>query len=199
MVMQDPANLKWDIAKTSLTSDLCSECSKIIELSIDMLSNNDTQKPGEICAVLGLCVDGSQARPQGLANTGSNVPGAHVDKKKYSEVEISPQCTFCVFLIKKLEDLLPKERTEDAVVKALEKVCETLPGSFKDQCADFVSKYGKQVVDFLLSSAAPHTICSLLHLCLFEESPKMEMPQLPSDCNLCRILAVLGGRHLGLN
>lgn len=240
MVIQDPATNQWDISKTSLTSDLCSECSKILELSIDMLSNNDTQesifetlrflcmrlpgsdarascvsqlqkylpevlqylikhlKPGEICEVLGLCADISQTRLHEHANSGSNVPGAQVDTKKDSEVEISPQCTFCIFLMKKLEDLVPKERTEDAVVKAMETVCDHLPGSYKDQCDEFVKKYGKEVVDFLLSSVAPHTICAFLHLCLFEETPKMEMPQ-PSDCQSCRTLAVLGRLYLGLN
>lgn len=48
-------------------------------------------------------------------------------------------------------------------------VCDLLPESYKNQCDDFVAKYGKEIVEFLLSSAAPHTICTLLHLCLFEE------------------------------
>lgn len=50
-------------------------------------------------------------------------------------------------------------------------VCDLLPKSYKDQCDDFIAKYGAEIVEFLLSSAAPHTICMLLHLCLFEEQP----------------------------
>lgn len=48
-------------------------------------------------------------------------------------------------------------------------VCDLIPESYKDQCDDFIAKYGTQIVEFLLSSAAPHTICTLLHLCLYEE------------------------------
>lgn len=48
-------------------------------------------------------------------------------------------------------------------------VCDLLPESYKNQCDDFIAKYGTEIVEFLLSSAAPHTICTLLHLCLFEE------------------------------
>lgn len=48
-------------------------------------------------------------------------------------------------------------------------VCDLLPESYKEQCDDFIAKYGTEIVEFLLSSAAPHTICTLLHLCLFEE------------------------------
>lgn len=50
-------------------------------------------------------------------------------------------------------------------------VCDLIPESYKEECSDFVDKYGVQIVEFLLSSAAPHTICSLLHLCLFNEKP----------------------------
>lgn len=50
-------------------------------------------------------------------------------------------------------------------------VCDLIPKHYKDQCDDFINKYGVEIVEFLLSSAAPHTICSLLHLCLFNEQP----------------------------
>lgn len=58
---------------------------------------------------------------------------------------------------------------QDALMKLMGEVCDLVPKSYKDKCNDFVSKYGVQIVEFLLSSAAPHTICTLLHLCLFEE------------------------------
>uniref|UniRef100_A0A8C9XXC4 Saposin B-type domain-containing protein n=1 Tax=Sander lucioperca TaxID=283035 RepID=A0A8C9XXC4_SANLU len=78
----------------------------------------------------------------------------------------NPACTLCLYIIKKLETLLPKNMTE-----IMGEVCDLVPESYKDRCDDFVDKYGVQIVEFLLSSAAPHTICSLLHLCLFKEQP----------------------------
>lgn len=54
-------------------------------------------------------------------------------------------------------------------MKIMEEICDLVPKSYTEQCEDFVAKYGTAIVEFLLSSAAPHTICTLLHLCLFEE------------------------------
>lgn len=63
-------------------------------------------------------------------------------------------------------------------------VCHLVPQSYKDQCDDFVDKYGTQIVEFLLSSAAPHTICTLLHLCLFKEQPVPGLLHVYSEYNL---------------
>uniref|UniRef100_H3DEI5 Prosaposin n=1 Tax=Tetraodon nigroviridis TaxID=99883 RepID=H3DEI5_TETNG len=117
-------------------------------------------------------------------------------------------CAFCLFVIKKIESLLPTNVTEDALKKLMEEVCDLLPQSHKDQCDDFIAKYGTAIVEFLLSSAAPHTICALLHLCLFEEQtlpahagdplPTPE-PSPPSDCESCRTLAALSRLNNGPN
>lgn len=55
------------------------------------------------------------------------------------------------------------------MIKLMDEVCDLLPQSYKEECDDFVAKYGKEIVEFLMSSAAPHTICALLHLCWFKE------------------------------
>ncbi|XP_029493774.2 prosaposin-like isoform X1 [Oncorhynchus nerka] len=245
MVIGEPTRPKLGITQLSSTTDICSDCSQIIELFTDMISNSDTQelihntldalclrlpiveaqshcmsqvhmylpqalqyltgilKPGETCMVLGLCAVRSERKaPEPLPPTSNDIDlsNAVLDSGTSPElsVQISPQCTFCVYLMKKLESMLPTEKTEDAIVKLMGEVCGLLPASYKDQCEDFINKYGKEIVDFLLSSAAPHSICALLHLCLFQETPSMEMP-LPSDCDSCRTLAVLSRLHLGLN
>uniref|UniRef100_A0A3Q3WWQ9 Saposin B-type domain-containing protein n=1 Tax=Mola mola TaxID=94237 RepID=A0A3Q3WWQ9_MOLML len=69
----------------------------------------------------------------------------------------NPACALCLFIIKKMETLLPTNMTEV-------KVCDLVPESYKERCDDFVAKYGTEIVEFLLSSAAPHTICTLLHI-----------------------------------
>lgn len=58
---------------------------------------------------------------------------------------------------------------QDALMKLMAEVCDLIPQSYKDQCDDFIDKYGAEIVEFLLSSAAPHTICTLLHVCWFKE------------------------------
>uniref|UniRef100_A0A3B3W081 Saposin B-type domain-containing protein n=1 Tax=Poecilia latipinna TaxID=48699 RepID=A0A3B3W081_9TELE len=75
----------------------------------------------------------------------------------------NPVCTLCLMVIKKLETMLPKNMTE-VILSFSTEVCDLIPSSYKDQCDDFVDKYGAEIIEFLLTSAAPHTICSLLHL-----------------------------------
>ncbi|KAB5528379.1 hypothetical protein PHYPO_G00139570 [Pangasianodon hypophthalmus] len=229
----------------SMTKNMCSDCTRIIELFSDMLSHPETQdliqetlnelchrlpsgpvinecldfvkkylpiviqgftaftahKEGEICMVLGLCAVQPEQKAPELLNVGLQEAGlvrVQPSTGTGHELQVSPQCTFCLFLIKKLEDMLPKERTEETVVKLLEKICDHLPDHYKEECDNFLEKYGKQVIDFLLSSATPHTICTLLHLCLGQDTPAM-VPSLPSDCKTCKILMILTQVHLGQN
>uniref|UniRef100_A0A4W5NGC0 Surfactant protein Bb n=1 Tax=Hucho hucho TaxID=62062 RepID=A0A4W5NGC0_9TELE len=242
MVISGPTRAKLDITQRSPTNDICSDCSQIIELFTDMISNTDTQelfnnclddlcrrlpggvaqshcvsqvqmylpqalqyligilKPGETCMVLGLCaVHSKRGAPKHISPTITDMDLSNtvLDSGTNPEVQVIPECTFCVYLMKKLESILPTEKIEDAIVKLMGGVCGLLPGSYKDQCNDF-NKYGKKVVDFLLLSAAPYSICALLHLCMFQETPSMEM-SLSSDCDSCRTMAVLSRLHLGLN
>ncbi|XP_062873976.1 surfactant protein Bb [Trichomycterus rosablanca] len=232
-----------------MAENMCSDCTKILELFSDMISQPHAQeliqeslnnvcrrlpdpptvnecenavkiylplflerflaftahKEGEICSVLGLCAVQSETlktpKTPELPSVGLDGNGflqVHPSTRTSPELEVSPQCTFCLFLMKKLEDMLPKERTEETVVKLLEKICDHLPEHYKDQCNQLLEKYGKEIIDFLLTSATPHTICALIHLCLFQETPAM-VPYLPSDCQTCKTLVILSQFHLGRN
>ncbi|XP_071339086.1 surfactant protein Bb [Trachinotus anak] len=229
------------IKQKSLTLDICSECSQIIQLSTNMISSRDTKetvyvtlhalclhlpreqasecdsqvkmylpkvlqqtpghlKPDDTCMVFGLCAAHKEEEQLKLIPhaTNGDISSPALGTATSSHEQFNPVCTLCLFIIKKLETLLPQNMTEDALMKLMGEVCHLVPQSYKDQCDDFVNKYGVQIVEFLLSSAAPHTICTLLHLCLFEEQPLPEV-LLPSDCESCRTLAVLSRLHLGLN
>ncbi|XP_053466513.1 surfactant protein Bb [Ictalurus furcatus] len=241
-----PYSPPLNTSNLSMTKNMCSDCTRIIELFSDMISHPDTQtlieeslndicrhfqgaqfthscldfvekylpiviqqfiaytahKEGEICMVLGLCaVRPVQHKAPELLNAALQEAGiiqAQPSTGTSHELQVSPQCTFCLFLIKKLEDMLPKERTEESVVKLLEKICDHLPAHYKEECNNFLDNYGKQLIDFLLTSATPHTICMLLHLCLVQDAPAL-VPSLPSDCKTCKILMILTQIHLGQN
>lgn len=80
----------------------------------------------------------------------------------------------CVVKINKQNQTVPHPcfpiiSLQETLMKLMEEICDLIPSSYTEQCEDFVSKYGKEIVEFLLSSAAPHTICTLLHLCIFKE------------------------------
>ncbi|KAK1806794.1 hypothetical protein P4O66_005281 [Electrophorus voltai] len=158
-------------------------------------------REGEICIALQMCAVHPENNAPEVLTVGLEAAGviqAQSSTGASQAVQITPQCTFCLFIIKKLEDMLPKERTEESVVKLLEKICDHLPQHYKEQCNNFLEKYGKQLIDLLLSTATPHAICMLLHLCLVQETPAI-VPSLPSDCQSCKTLVILTQVHLGQN
>uniref|UniRef100_A0A667XG82 Saposin B-type domain-containing protein n=1 Tax=Myripristis murdjan TaxID=586833 RepID=A0A667XG82_9TELE len=90
------------------------------------------------------------------------------------------QCSFCIFLIKTLESLLPKERTE--VSHLLEEVCVILPSSYRDECQAVIDRFGKTLLDALMRYVTPEAVCALIHLCKGQEAPLMGTsvtPRLP--------------------
>ncbi|XP_074526775.1 surfactant protein Bb [Halichoeres trimaculatus] len=188
-----------------LPGEQASECSSQVKTYLPKVLQQTPGhlKPRDTCMVFRLCAARNEEEQLKLPhyapdkdlsnpalNTAANTP----------EV-FSPICSLCVLVIKKLETLLPENMTEDALMKLMEEVCDLIPQSYKEQCDEFVDTYGEQIVEFLLSSAAPHTICTLLHLCMFkEQAVAAGNPEvLPSDCDSCRTLAVLSRLHLAPN
>ena len=52
-----------------------------------------------------------------------------------------------------------------AVIDMLGKVCGILPSSYRDQCKNLIEKYGKKLMDMLLSYINPEAICTLIQVC----------------------------------
>ncbi|XP_066570430.1 surfactant protein Bb [Amia ocellicauda] len=185
------------------TAETRAQCLKQVDTKIPLVINFLTTKvnPGSVCIMLGICHIHSETRNlELLSNQIADDELRHslVQKGTSSEVQITPQCTFCVLLIKKLEDLLPKDRTEEAIVHLLAEVCTHLPAKYAEECQNFVNTYGKTVLEYLLASMAPHTICFLLHLCLTEESPVLAAVSEP-DCEACLSVTALAQITLGTN
>ncbi|XP_052447464.1 prosaposin [Carassius gibelio] len=152
----------------------------------------------DICSVLGLCGGQSERKAPSQLTVGLNEQGSLYSKPSRGtshEVQVNPLCTFCMFFIKTIESMLPKERTEAAIVNLLEKICDYLPSQYKDKCDNFVETYGKQLIDLLLSSLPPHAICTALGLCIFPQTPL----SVQNDCDSCKTLAILSQFHLGHN
>lgn len=181
------------------SDNVCKDCTQIIHLLADMLSNPDLQKkimnglesvcdhlpgpapttqackdevekmfpmaikfltglvkPEELCKMIGLCSSGEKQEKL-LENLAEAIQAAGDQS--------SPQCSFCIFFVKTLEDLLPKERTEAAVIKVLEDICKIMPSVYRDQCHSAVDKYSKLLMDAILGYATPQALCALIHMC----------------------------------
>ncbi|KAK9973995.1 hypothetical protein ABG768_022106 [Culter alburnus] len=177
---------------------LCMDGAKTyVHLVIRHFSAFANQK-GDICSMLGLCGIRSERKAPSELMVGLNEHGllyAKPSRGTSQEVHINPICTFCLFLIKTVEGLLPKERTEEMIENLLEKICDYLPEHYKEMCSTFIETYGKKLIEFLLSSLPPHAICTALGLCLVPETPV----SMQTDCDSCKVLAVLSQFHLGHN
>ncbi|XP_064387394.1 uncharacterized protein LOC135335773 isoform X2 [Halichondria panicea] len=97
-----------------------------------------------------------------------------------------PLCVICEYVIEKLVSLINGNITEAAIEKALDEVCSVLPSSIKDECVTFVDKYAPEIVTLLLDGAATKAICTLLHLCLFEQQPLVKNPKAATECDVCK-------------
>ncbi|XP_078144321.1 surfactant protein Ba isoform X2 [Centroberyx gerrardi] len=155
------------------------EVEKMFPLAITFLTA--ALKPGQVCTILGLCGSHSfdKQEEQLIRYVQERLKAAMV----VQEVQPTSQCTFCIFLIKTLESMLPKERTESAVIELLEEICAILPSSYRQECETVIDKFGKTLLDQLLSYATPKTICALIHMCKGQEAALIDKA-LQDPCTL---------------
>lgn len=151
------------------TGQVCKEeVEKIFPLVINFITG--VVKPAEVCKLLGLC-SSSEMQQKMLSYFVKQALDAAVTSE---DAEPTSQCTFCIFLIKSLEDLLPKERTETAVIHVVEDICHILPASYRDQCEALVAKFTKKVLDAIMSYATPQAICALMRQCKGQEATPVD-------------------------
>lgn len=151
------------------SAKLCKEeVEKMLPVAIHFIVG--VVKPAEVCKLIGLC--GSCDKQEKMLSY--FVKEALQVAVTSENVKPTTECTFCIFLIKTLEDLLPKERTEDALIKLLEEICHILPHTYRDQCVAVIGKFSKPVLDAILSYATPQAICALMHLCKGQEAPLVD-------------------------
>ncbi|KAM9735757.1 surfactant protein Ba [Menidia menidia] len=141
------------------TAKLCKEeVDKMLPVAITFVTG--VAKPGEICKIMGLC--GSGERNDKMLSYFVNEA---FEAGAMREVKTTRQCSFCIFLFKTLEGLLPKERTEGVVIKLLEEICLIVPSSYRSQCETIVGNVSKTLLDALVGHATPEAICALIHMC----------------------------------
>ncbi|XP_068617152.1 surfactant protein Bb [Brachionichthys hirsutus] len=184
-----------------LPNEQASECDSHMNMYLPKVLQQASGhlNPEETCVAFGLCAADKEEKPLELPRQAtSGVPSSSPLGTDNVQEMFNPACTLCLYIMRKLETLLPTNVTEEALMKLMGEVCYLIPHSYEKQCDDFVAKYGTEIVEFLLSSAAPQTICVLLHVCLFKEQTPPDA-SLPSECQACRTLAVLSQLYLGPN
>ncbi|XP_025114788.1 uncharacterized protein LOC112576500 isoform X2 [Pomacea canaliculata] len=113
-------------------------------------------KPEEICSLLGLCSQGH--------NELASVPTP--EPKMVAKIEDDFECALCQLVISEVNKLLGNNRTETAIIKAVETVCDLMSGDLKLQCQSEVQNYGPAVIDLLQHLDDPETVCQAIKFCL---------------------------------
>ncbi|XP_044189908.1 prosaposin [Thunnus albacares] len=167
-IMDGIENLCDHLPGPASTAKLCKEeVEKMLPVAITFITG--AVKPAEICKILGLC--GSCEKQKMLSYFVNEALQAAMTNQNALPTS---QCSFCIFLVKTLEDLLPKQRTEGAVIKLLEEICHIVPSSYRAQCESVIGKFSKMVLDAILGYATPQSICALIHLCKGQETPLVD-------------------------
>nr|XP_026692833.1 uncharacterized protein LOC100176110 isoform X10 [Ciona intestinalis] len=154
---------------------LCSEFTKeYLPQLWDMISYNDA---GLICSTLYMCeeADKPAVQPVSVAKQAPVGAGDPIS------------CAVCKLVVHELDQMLEGNKTEAAVVAALEKVCSLMSGDIRQECQNFVDHYGRTLVDLIINEVESGAICSMLLLC----SPQANYNKVSGSptCEVCTLIA----------
>jgi len=103
--------------------------------------------PDQICTALGFC----QAKKQLV--------------KAAPAVKDAQTCGICEVVIQYVDSLMVENATINDIKKALDKVCNFLPDTMRNECATFVDQYGPAIIEMIAQALDPKTICVKIGLC----------------------------------
>ncbi|XP_078493268.1 uncharacterized protein LOC100176110 isoform X7 [Ciona intestinalis] len=158
-----------------LISVTCSEFTKeYLPQLWDMISYNDA---GLICSTLYMCEEADKPVVQPVS----------VAKQAPVDAGDPISCAVCRLVVHEVDKMLEGNKTEAAVVAALEKVCGLMPADISQECRDFVKHYGGTLVDLIINEVESGAICSMLLLC----SPQANYNKVSSSasCEVCKLIA----------
>lgn len=82
-------------------------------------------------------------------------------------------CEDCKLAVTYLRAFLSDPENTADLVQALEQVCDTVPGSFRDECQDMVDTYGTLIINHVDTLMDPNFMCEKMQLCSI--APKKQM------------------------
>ncbi|OQV13291.1 putative Prosaposin [Hypsibius exemplaris] len=79
------------------------------------------------------------------------------------------ECIVCEFVMSYLDRMLEDNYTEASIQSALDRVCQTMPKTVRDQCQGFVDQYAPAILVILGNELDPAQVCQGLQLCNGEQ------------------------------
>ena len=154
-------------------------------------------KPHMLCSLVGLCPANNLHTSKTPISMAKLLPA---QREKFSAlngplyvsnsyIETStPSCVMCEYVINTLEKYVKDKQNEEEIKKALETLCDKMPGSVRDKCNSLVDTYEPAIIELLINNVDPEQVCSMLHLCDQEntvrDSPHHHLSK-DSNCEMC--------------
>jgi saposin len=104
------------------------------------------------------------------------------------------ECALCKLVIGEVEKLIGENRTEEAIIHALEIVCDPLPSSIRPMCKKFVEIYTPIIIKKLLDYETPTKFCEFIQLCSTRQEFLNDLA-----CTFCTTIEGYLRTHLRLN
>jgi len=138
--------------------------------AIKLLANK--VDPEKVCEIIGMCTNKTAIYHSRL-DTKTKMQSRKEMKKtrvatksRKAELKANPlECEACQYVIQFLENELKNNKTETAIVKALDAVCIIAPSSLKDKCNNIIKTYGIYLVQLIIEFADPLHACQSIKLC----------------------------------
>ncbi|XP_078393193.1 prosaposin-like [Cetorhinus maximus] len=107
--------------------------------------------PAFVCTAIGLC---------------KNTERGVVEKIKPKQLKAGPLCEICKTVVGYLDGFLESNATEKEIEAALDKICDLLPASVRDECNQLVEQYGPILLKILLETMDPDFVCMNIGVCI---------------------------------
>merc|ERR1711974_138456 len=104
------------------------------------------------------------------------------------------ECTICKFLVTFGEDFITENKTENAILSDLEKVCSTLPSAeYRATCVSIINTFGPEIITLVLEHETTDLVCSQIKCCpsaLAEPKAPVEngLTANVAECGLCEFM-----------
>ncbi|XP_010587509.2 prosaposin [Loxodonta africana] len=159
-------------------ADVCKNyINQYSEIAVQMVMH---MQPKEICGLAGFCdeVKGMPMQTLIPAKVAAEnvIPALELVepiKKDLAPAKASVYCEVCEYVVKEVAKLIDNNKTEEEIIRALEKVCSKLPTSMSEECQEVVDTYGSSILSILLQEVSPELVCSMLHLCSTQGLPAL--------------------------
>ncbi|CAF0834829.1 unnamed protein product [Didymodactylos carnosus] len=142
-----------ELVCTILSGKMKEQCDTFVKsyglILVELLAELDD--PNVVCQWLNLC------------KNNSNSPSVVVPPSSLSASDL--ECSICKYVLNYLDNVLKDNKSEAAIVDALDKVCTILPDKEKKQCIILVNAYGPLLEQLLAEFIDPTIVCEKLKLC----------------------------------